>query len=29
MVIESSALDKEGRSKDWESHDREKELGER
>lgn len=29
MVIQSSALDKEGRSKDWQSLNREKELGER
>ena len=27
MVIQSSALDKEGKSKDWESNNREKELG--
>lgn len=27
MVIQSSALDKEGRSKDWENNNREKERG--
>lgn len=27
MVIQSRSLDKEGRSKDWESNSREKELG--
>lgn len=29
MVIQPSVLDKEGRSKDWESHNRETERGER